>query len=364
MIQYFKLDKSKVEKSEFMIISGKSWVQFFFKRLLYLVLFVYSTFFLAVAIPFFKTPVIPIYVIGAIATVVFIIRFINHTIKYVEYGKGKISFTDDTIEVTNKKNIVISQDSIKGLKLNPLGNFIIKTEDKKISFPITLLGENDRDKMLSFFEDTAINRTMFLRKIWEFFDAISVALVLAVHIIQYIVQAYYIPTGSMENTLLKDDHLFVEKVTYGPSIPKMLFMDKPVHLKFLSISKLQRGDIVIFTPPHEEDKDYIKRCIAVPGDKFLIKDEEGVVYINGKKIKEPYAKGKTYYNIGGKRNREIEGIVPPGKIIVLGDNRENSQDSRFFGYLDIYRIKGKAFILYWNTNQIKKMDFSRLGLIR
>jgi signal peptidase I len=211
----------------------------------------------------------------------------------------------------------------------------------------------------------APKRTASFSKVWEFVDAIVVALVLAVHIIQYIIQAYYIPTGSMEDTLKKGDHLFVEKITYGPIIPQMFGMKKPIHLNKLSVRLVQRGDIVIFKPPHEKDKDYIKRCIAIPGDNFDIK--EGFVYINGVKQLEPYVKDITMWPseyFGSQKKNAIQGIVPKGKIVVLGDNRTNSQDGRYFGYLDIDRIKGKAFILYWNTDQLLRLDLSRFGLIR
>jgi len=190
--------------------------------------------------------------------------------------------------------------------------------------------------------------------------------VLAVHIIQYVVQAYFIPTPSMVETLVVGDHLFVEKITYGPIIPRMIGMKAPIHLDFLAIRELQRGDIVIFTPPIESEKhkDYIKRCIALPGDDFRIKD--GFVYINGKRQDEPYTLGKPtdYSSFHITKQNSIEGVVPDGKVIVLGDNRTNSSDSRYFGYLDISSIKGKALVLYWNTKDFLRRDFSRLGLIR
>jgi signal peptidase I len=162
---------------------------------------------------------------------------------------------------------------------------------------------------------------IFIVKIWETIDAIVVALVLAVHIIQYVIQAYFIPTGSMEDTLRKGDHLFVEKITYGPIIPKMIGMTQQIHLSGISLRKVKRGDIVIFRPPHEKDKDYIKRCIAIPGDDFDIKD--GYVYINGKKQIEPYVKDITMWPSQGfdSNDKKIKGIVPDGKVIVLGDNR-------------------------------------------
>ena len=146
----------------------------------------------------------------------------------------------------------------------------------------------------------------------------------------------------------------------------MMGMEKPFHLSSLAVRGLHRRDIVIFTPPIESEKhkDYIKRCIALPGDEFHIKN--GAVYINGKKTDEPYTLGKPtdYNHFNITRSNNIEGIVPPGKIVVLGDNRINSSDGRYFGYLGIEAIKGRAFVLYWNTDQIIGGDFSRLGLIR
>ena len=364
MIQFLRFGTLKIEDVEFSIISGKVSAVFFFKRVLYLILFAYSTLFVAVAIPFVKTPCIPIYFIGGFATAVFLARFINHIVKYMKYRSGSFMVTSDGVAIRDVSGTVrIPAPDISYLEYNFLGNLIIRQKNSKLSFPLALISETDREKLLSTFEDMAPRRTLLYKKAWDFLDAIVVALVLAVHIIQYIIQAYYIPTGSMEDTLKVGDHLFVEKITYGPLIPQMAFMKKPVHLHILGIRKIRGGDIVIFRPPHDEEKDYIKRCIAVPGDNFEIKD--GRVYINDKAIDEPYVKGITRtFNFLPDKNNEIQGVVPAGKIVVLGDNRENSQDSRFFGYLDIERIKGKAFLLYWNTGQLLHLDFSRIGLIR
>ncbi len=359
MLQVFRFDKSLVESSEYIIITGSEKNRFFIKRVLYLILMIYSTLFLAVAIPFVKTPFIPIYFIGSFASTIYAIRLVNFFIKAGKFSSGKIRISEEVIEVTGNKSIIkINTEDITFLELNLLGDIIIKEKEKSTVFPAGILSVEDRTKLLDSFSDMSPKRTALYHKIWELFDAVAVALILAVHIIQFVIQAYFIPTGSMMDTLKIGDHLFVEKITYGPIIPQMLGMDKPVHLDFLGIRKLKRKDIVIFRPPHEVDKDYIKRCIALPGDKFEVKD--GKVYINGKKTDESsYVKGETIDN-----NSKVQGIVPEGKIVVLGDNRENSMDSRYFGYLDIERIKGRAFFLYWNTDQITKFDFSRIGLIR
>lgn len=364
MIQFLRFDGSSIEDSRFNIITGKDVALFFLKQAVYFVLFIYSTLFLAAAIPFVKTPFVPIYFIGGFATMVLVIRLANHAIKYIRYRNGSIAVSQAGLELAEKDvRIKIPGSEITYMERNFLGNLLIRQKYDKFSFPLMLLSGDDREKLVSLFQDLAPRRSYIFAKTWDFIDAIVVALVLAVHIIQFIIQAYYIPTGSMEDTLKVGDHLFVEKITYGPMIPRMICMDKPVHLSFLGLRGIERGDIVIFRPPHDEDKDYIKRCIAVPGDRFEMKN--GAVYINDKPVEEPYVKGITRpFNFGPTRQNEIQGIVPPGKVVVLGDNRENSQDSRFFGYLEIERIKGKAFVLYWNTAQVFKLDFSRFGLIR
>ncbi len=391
MIQFLRFDKEQInskikelgiENNEFVsnIIQGKTALKFFLKRIFYVFVFIYSTFFLAVALPFVTTPFTPIYFIGSMATTILIARVINYFVKYNSFAAGSIKVTADKIEITSKLSITTMQaKDITYLEHNIFGNIIIKEKYNSVSFPMNLLAPDEREQLMSLFNDMAPKRSKLYKKVWDVLDAIAVALVLAVHIIQFVVQAYYIPTPSMEETLMVGDHLFVEKLTYGPTIPKMLWMDKPIHLSFLGFRDIQRRDIIIFRPPDEKDKDYIKRCIALPGDTFLIKD--GSVYINGKKQIEPYAKETLFH--GGttikefnkmspaKKKSAIEdnriingGVVPEGKIVALGDNRTNSRDGRVFGYLDIWRIKGRAFILYWNTADLIDFKFKRLGLIR
>jgi signal peptidase I len=367
MIQFLRFDKSKEFDAEYKIFDTKEAVKFFLKSGLLLLIFIYSTLFLAVAIPFVKTPCLYIYFIGGIATVFYFIRFLNYLAKYIKYRGGHIRLNNSFIEVKSSDNTIkIPADEVTYLELNILGSLLIRDKYTVTSFPRFLLKNEERNLIPGFFQDMAPKRTVILKKIWEFIDAIVVALVLAVHIIQYVIQAYNIPSGSMKETLQEGDHLFVEKITYGPIIPRMMGMDKPVHLKFLSLRDLRRGDIIIFTPPVErdKDKDYIKRCIALPGDEFHIKDDH--VYINGIKQDEPYTLGKPtdYFHCEPNRFTNIEGIVPPGKVVVLGDNRTDSSDGRCFGYLDITAIKGKAFILYWNSKIFSNGEFKRLGLIR
>jgi len=356
MIQFLRFDYEKIKKTEFNIISGSELNKFFIKRIGFIFLLFYSTIFLAVAIPFVWT-----YFIGGVLAGWTLIRFINHSLKYKKYKNGRIAVGPDCIEIFfQNSSVKILSEKITYLEMNVFGNIIIREKYNKTSFPIVFLGDDDSTNFLSMFKDMSPKRTEIIRKVVDFFDAILIAFILAMHIRQFIVQAYYIPTGSMEDTLLVGDHLLVEKITYGPIVPKMIGMEDKVHLNFLGIRVVKRGDIVIFRPPNEDKKDFIKRCIAVEGDEFHIK--YGSVHVNGEKIEESYIKGVTSYR--GFNAKRLEGVVPKGMVVVLGDNRDNSYDSRGFGYLPIKRIKGKAFVLYWNTGQLINFDFSRFGLIK
>lgn len=363
MFQYLKFDNKKANESEFSVIKGKTAFKFLAKQGCYVLFFIYATLFLAVATPFVTPHSLPIYIIGIIITIVFLIRFINSLVMFIKFKNSKISFFNNAIEINkNGKTKKILSESMLYIEINFLNNLIIHEKEEKTLFPAVLLSLADSESLIKQLTDIAPKRTEFLKKVVEIIDAVLMAMILAVHIIQYIIQNFFIPSCSMQDTLMVGDHLFAEKITYGPTIPQMLGMKNPIHLDFLSVRKVERGDIIIFTPPipADEDKDYIKRCIAIEGDSFAIKD--GSVYINGKKLDEPYAKDTTSYD--GFEEGKLDGIVPKGKVIALGDNRKNSKDGRFFGYLDVSRIKAKAFILYWNKDQIFSGDFSRIGLIK
>ena len=362
MIQFLDIKGKIIEQSEFKIISGNESLKFFTKRIWYVILSVYSTIFVASIDPFVNSALeIWVFYAGAVLTVFILLRLVNHAIKFSQYSGGGIILSSDNIRIKSAGGETsIPADAIENINVNFMGNLIIRHKGGKESFSVFILTEEDRGKMLSLFEDISPEKTAFYKKIHDFVDAILIAFILAMHIREYIIQAYFIPTGSMEDTLLVGDHLLVEKITFGPVIPRMLGMDKEIHLDFMGLRKVQRGDIIIFKPPNEIIKDYIKRCIAVPGDTVRIKD--GSVYVNDKRLDEPYTKGITSFD--DFPDKKIEGIVPDGMVVVLGDNRENSYDGRGFGYLPIVRIKGKAFTLYWNTKMIKNMDLSRFGLIR
>ncbi len=193
-------------------------------------------------------------------------------------------------------------------------------------------------------------------KLLEYIKAIAFALILALFIRAYFVQAFKIPSGSMIPTLLIGDHLLVNKFLYGTEIP---FTDD----KILILRNPQRGDIVVFKYPLEPDRDFIKRIIAVEGDTIEIRNKN--VFLNGEKINEPYIQHTDIYIIPVDRERRdnlLPITVPAGKYFVMGDNRDQSFDSRYWGFLDAKDIKGKAFILYWSWDNIEKMPrLNRIG---
>jgi len=192
--------------------------------------------------------------------------------------------------------------------------------------------------------------------LWEYTKAIVTALLLALFIRAYFIQAFKIPSGSMIPTLLVGDHILVNKFIYGTKIP---FSDRRV----LLFKKPGRGDIIVFKYPEDRSRDFIKRVIAVEGD--MIESRNKTVYVNGKPMEEPYAQ-HTDRSIrpGGPEPRDNFGpyIVPKGKYFMMGDNRDQSYDSRYWGYVDMGDIRGKALILYWSWDGKKKWPrLERIG---
>lgn len=193
----------------------------------------------------------------------------------------------------------------------------------------------------------------------EYFEAICVAVLLALFIRTFVVQAFKIPSGSMLPTLLIGDHLLVNKFIYGVKIPftgKLLIPYKKPH----------RGDVVVFRFPKDRSIDYIKRVIGTPGDTVEIRTKK--VYINGEPIDDPHAhiSSPSILSAGTSPRDNFGPVqVPEGHIFVMGDNRDNSYDSRFWGFVDQKDILGKAFILYWSWDIEKPLlSFERIASIR
>jgi signal peptidase I len=189
----------------------------------------------------------------------------------------------------------------------------------------------------------------------EYLEAIITALLIALIIRAYVVQAFKIPSGSMIPTLLVGDHLLVNKFIYGIKLP---FSDK----KILVFKKPQRGDIIVFRYPEDPSRDFIKRVIAVEGD--VVEERNKVVYVNGQPLNEPYVQHTDLRIKSPFEPRDNFGpyIVPKNKLFVMGDNRDQSYDSRYWGYVDLKDVKGKAFIIYWSWDSEKNMvRFNRIG---
>ena len=182
----------------------------------------------------------------------------------------------------------------------------------------------------------------------EYFESIVIAVILALFIRTFVVQAFKIPTGSMEENLLIGDHLLVNKFIFGPSA-------SAVERAVLPMASLKRGEVVVFKYPEEPDRDFIKRVIGLPGETVELREKK--VYINGTPLNEPYVhflappRGGTEFNeVTSYDVRERYGpvTVPPNQYFVMGDNRDNSQDSRYWGFLPRDLVKGKALVIYWS----------------
>ena len=190
----------------------------------------------------------------------------------------------------------------------------------------------------------------------EYAESIAIAVLLALVIRTYLVQAFKIPSGSMEDTLAIGDHLLVSKFMYGTKIP---FADTRV----LTIREPRQGDVIVFEYPEDPSKDFIKRVVGVPGDVVEGKDKK--VYVNGTHYQNPHEVHKEKDIIPKELNpRDTFGpvTVPPDSYFVMGDNRDRSYDSRFWKFVRRDQIKGLAFIKYWSWDRDKlRPRFSNIG---
>ena len=190
----------------------------------------------------------------------------------------------------------------------------------------------------------------------EYAEALALAVVLALFIRTFVVQAFKIPSGSMKPTLLIGDHILVNKFIYGVKIP---FLD----FTMIPVKDPQRGDVVVFKFPEDPTKDFIKRVIGVSGDTVQVLDKQ--VYINGKAIEDPHGTYTDPHIIPGgaqPRDNMAPVRVPPHSLFVMGDNRDHSYDSRFWGFVDLSAVKGEAFIIYWSWNKENSgVRWHRLG---
>lgn len=200
-------------------------------------------------------------------------------------------------------------------------------------------------------------------KIRENIEALVIAVILALFIRAFVVQAFKIPSGSMQNTLLIGDYILVNKFIYGVKIP---FTEVTV----IPVKDPERGDVIVFKFPGDPSKDFIKRVVGVGGDTVEIRNKE--VYVNGQLQVNPHAiysdprtfsDPRLYPPELLKRDNMAPVKVPEGKLFMMGDNRDESNDSRFWGFVNLSAVRGEAFMIYWSWDKHKAfgLRWDRLG---
>lgn len=215
-----------------------------------------------------------------------------------------------------------------------------------------------------------------LAGLWDWTRSILVAFVLFVVVRTFLVDAFKIPTSSMEATLLVGDFLLVNKAVYGAEIPG-------TDVTLPAFGDPDRGDVVVFHPPHEPRKNYVKRVVGVPGDTLEMRDKQ--VFLNGHEYEEPYARyldrqgDAVHPDMNWQSNHLIAGptpeyhptrdnwgpiVVPPGQYFVLGDNRDNSEDSRYWGFVRRASIRGRPWFVYYSFEPVRETGVPWLSDVR
>ena len=193
-------------------------------------------------------------------------------------------------------------------------------------------------------------------KLREFIEGILAAVLIALLVTTFVVKMYKIPSRSMVPTLLVGDQLVVNKLIYGIKIPYF-------RNTILPITDPQRGDIVVFIYPQDRSLDFIKRVIGIGGDTIEIKDKK--IFINGKIFTDNIGicSDKMIYPASFQPRDNFGPVTVPQKsLFVMGDNRDESMDSRFWGFVDLKDVQGKAFIIYWSWNpDEREIRWQRLG---
>ena len=195
-------------------------------------------------------------------------------------------------------------------------------------------------------------------KIQEYAEAIIIAILIALFIRTFIVQAFKIPSGSMKPTLQIGDHILVNKFLYGVKIP---FVRKTL----IPIGNPKRGDIIVFIYPEDRSKDFIKRVVGIEGDTVEVRDKK--IYLNGKPSDDGH--GVHVDSVifpASMQPRDNFGpvTVPRGTLFVMGDNRDQSYDSRFWGFVELKDVMGKAFLIYWSWDRDDTwVRWDRLGML-
>jgi signal peptidase I len=190
----------------------------------------------------------------------------------------------------------------------------------------------------------------------EYYEAILVAFILALFVRTFVFENFKIPSGSMMDNLLIGDHLVVNKLVFSRNASTLLH-------RLLPYRQPHAGDIVVFKYPNQPRRDFIKRCVAVAGDQVEIRDKS--LYVNGERVDEPYV---VFKGDQAGRTRGLPGdnygprVVPEGTIFCLGDNRDNSLDSRFWGPVPLSYVKGRAVLIYWSY-EAERDDWEWRGIL-
>ena len=179
----------------------------------------------------------------------------------------------------------------------------------------------------------------------EYFESVVVAVILALFIRTFVVQAFKIPTGSMEPNLLVGDHLLVNKFVFAPTASGL-------ERALLPVRPIVRGDVLVFKFPEDPERDFIKRIVGLPGEAIEVRGTR--VLVNGTAIPQPFAHFLLPHDPasplveGDPREHYGPVTVPAGHYFAMGDNRDNSQDSRYWGFLPGHYVKGRALMIYWS----------------
>ena len=192
----------------------------------------------------------------------------------------------------------------------------------------------------------------------EYLEPIAIAILIALFIRTFVVQAFKIPSSSMEPTLQVGDHLLVNKFIYGIRFPFIV-------TKYFQFKKPQRGDIIVFIYPKDRSKDFIKRVIGTEGEEVKIVHNK--IYINNQLIDDPWGR----YDERAPSSKYLQPMeiygpvtVPADSVFVLGDNRDNSQDSRFWGFVNVNEVKGKALIIYFSWDRYAENFLGKVRWVR
>jgi len=213
---------------------------------------------------------------------------------------------------------------------------------------------------LSILSEKEVEKPISKSALREYAEAIIIAILLALVIRAFVVQAFKIPSGSMKPTLLIGDHILVSKFIYGVKIP---YFRKTL----IPVRDPKRGEIIVFIYPEDRSKDFIKRVIGVGGDTIEIRNKK--IFLNGMPYEDKYGVYVDGFVIPGAiQPRDNFGpvTVPKGSVFTMGDNRDQSYDSRFWGFVDLKDVMGKAYVIYWSWDKEERsLRWNRLGsLIR